>query len=105
MVGASDLRLTVGDYDIPKNALRYVRVTFGPYPVSFGGMIGGDEASELVRKLRLLAEQRAIRYEAVDNEGLSSEGICNLVHLRFERIAAHPSLTRFSGQLAHPFIA
>jgi hypothetical protein len=94
----------VGDYEIPKNALLYVRLTFGPYPVSFGGVIGWDEAPDLVRSLKLLAEQMALHYEAVDRDGLSSSGLCNLIHLKFERTATPPPRIRFSGQLAHPFI-
>jgi len=94
----------VGDCDIPTEALLYVRVSFGPYPVTFGGVIGWDEAPNLVSKLKLLAEQRAIHYEAVDRQGMSSSGICNLINLKFERTATKPPRIRFSGQLAHPFI-
>ena len=98
------MRLMVGDYEIPMETLLYVRVSFGPYPVSFGGVVGGNAAPDLVRKLRLLAEQRALHYDVVDSEGLSSDGICNLVHLKFEKTATQPPRIRFSGQLAHPFI-
>lgn len=98
------MRLMVGDYEIPESALRYVRLSIGPYPVAFGGVIGEDDAEELTRALKLLAEQRALHYEAVDTEGVSSSGICNLIHLKFERTVTKPPMIRFSGQLAHPFI-
>lgn len=98
------MRLTVGDYEIPKGVLLYVRITYGPYPVSFGGVIGVSEGKELMRRLRLLAEERAIHYDAEDREGMSSTGICNLTHLKFEILASPPPRIRFSGDLAHPFI-
>ena len=98
------MRLAVGDCDIPKGELLYVRISYGPYPVSFGGVIGEDDAQDLMRKLKLLAEQRAIRYDAEDKDGVTSSGICNLIHLKFERILTPPPRIRFSGQLAHPFI-
>ena len=94
----------MGDCEIPKGALLYVRISYGPYPVSFGGVISEDGAPDLMRKLKLLAEQRAIRYEAEDRDGITSSGICNLIHLKFEKIASRPPRIRFSGQLAHPFI-
>jgi hypothetical protein len=96
--------LIVGDYEIPEAALRYVRLSIGPYPVSFGGMVGGDDAQELMRTLKLLAEQSALQYEAEDMEGVSSSGICNLIHVKFERSTTQPGMIRFSAQLAHPFI-
>lgn len=98
------MRLKVGDYEIPESALLFVRTTIGPYPVAFGGAVSMDEAPDLMRKLKLLAEQRAIRYEVVDKDGVSSDGICNLIHLKFARTATQPPLIRFYGQLAHPFI-
>ena len=98
------MRLTVGDYEVPTETLLYVKVSFGPFPVSFGGMVEEDESPALIRKLKLLAEQRALHYDVVDKEGVSSTGICNLVHLKFEKILARPPRIRFSAQLAHPFI-
>lgn len=82
----------------------YVALSIGPYPVSFGGVVGLEEGTDLVRKLKLLAEERGLQYEAVDKDGVGSTGICTLIHLKFERTATHPPMIRFSGQLAHPFI-
>ena len=98
------MRLSVGDCEIPRDALLYVRISYGPYPVSFGGVIAEDDAQDLMTRLKLLAEQTAIRYDAEDRSGVSSSGICNLIHLKFERILTPPPRIRFSGQLAHPFI-
>jgi hypothetical protein len=94
----------LGDYELPRGALLYLRITYGPHPVSFGGVISAIEAPELMRSLKLLSQQTAIHYDAVDREGTSSKGICNLTHLKFENIASPPPRIRFSGQLTHPFI-
>jgi len=98
------LRLKVGDYEIPEGALLFVKITIGPYPVSFGGAISMDEAPALMRRLKLLSQERAIHYDVVDKEGVSSDGICNLIHLKFARTPTQPPLIRFYAQLAHPFI-
>ena len=98
------MRLIIGDCEIPADALLYVSLSIGSYPVSFGGVVRGDEGLGLLKRLKLLAEQRGIPYDAVDKEGIGSTGICKVVNLKFERTSTDPPMVRFSGRLAHPFI-
>ena len=100
----SNLRLKIGDCDIPKEVLAYVAVSIGSYPVSFGGVVQRDEGANLIKKLKLLAEQRGIPYDAVDKDGVALTGICRIVNLKFEATSTNPPMIRFSGRLAHPFL-
>lgn len=98
------MRLKIGDLEIPKDVLVYVAMSIGSYPVSFGGVVRGDEGAQLIRKLKLLAEERGIPYDAVDKDGVATTGICTIVNLKFENTTTDPPMIRFSGRLAHPFI-
>ena len=100
----SSLKLKIGDCDIPKEVLVYVVLSIGPYPISFGGVVQRDEGANLIKKLKLMAEQRGIPYEAVDKDGVALTGICRIVNLKFEATSTNPPMIRFSGRLAHPFI-
>jgi len=82
----------------------FVDVSIGPFPVSFGGIARGDEAIAIQKRLRLLAEERAIVYEAVDRNGFSSTGICDIKDLKFQETSTRPVMIKFSGRLVHPFI-
>jgi hypothetical protein len=100
----SNLRLKIGDCDIPKDVLVYVALSIGSYPVSFGGVLQRDEGANLIKKLKLLAEEKGIPYDAVDKDGVALTGICKIVNLKFEATSTNPPMVRFSGRLAHPFI-
>lgn len=60
--------------------------------------------AEVLKKLKLLAEEKAIPYEVVDKSGVGSTGICNIKDLKLEEAPASSGLIRFSGLLVHPFI-
>jgi hypothetical protein len=74
----------------------------GCYPVSFGGAAGTDEIADFRSRLKLLAEENAIRYEAVDRRGDTRIGICKIANLKFEE-TANPRTIRFSGWLIRSF--
>ena len=98
------LRLKIGDCEIPEPVLSYVVLSIGPFPVSFGGVAGREEGAQIRKRLRLLAEEKAIPYDAVDKNGVASSGLCNIRDLKFEERPTTPGLIRFSGRLVHPFI-
>jgi hypothetical protein len=98
------LRLRIGDCEIPEQFLLYVTLSSGSFAVSFGGAARRDEIAQIQRRLKLLAEQNALPYEAVDKNGVGSTGICNMKNLKFQETPSNPALIRFSGLLVHPFI-
>jgi hypothetical protein len=98
------LKLKIRDCEIPEQFLAYVVLSTGYFAVSFGGVARGEEATELVKRLKLIAQESAIPYEAVDKNGVESTGICNLKNLKFAETPAKPNMIRFSGRLVHPFI-
>jgi len=98
------LKLKIRDCEIPEQILTYVVLSTGTFAVSFGGVARRDEVTEMLKKLKLLAEERAVPYEAVDKNGVESTGICNIKNLKFGETPADPDLIRFSGRLVHPFI-
>jgi hypothetical protein len=98
------LRLKIGDCEIPEAFLLYVELSIGPFPVAFGGIARGDEALAIRKRLKLLAEERAVSYEAVDKNGLPSTGICDIKDLKFQETSTRPIMIKFSGRLVHPFI-
>jgi hypothetical protein len=98
------LRLKIGDCEIPEPFLLFVEVSIGPFPVAFGGIARGEEGIAIRKRLRLLAEERAVTYEAVDKNGISSTGICDIKGLKFEETPTRPAMIKFSGRLVHPFI-
>jgi hypothetical protein len=98
------LKLTIGDCDIPERFLLYVTLSSGSFAVSFGGAARRDEIAQIQRKLKILAEQSALPYDAVDKNGVGSTGICNLKNLKFQVAPSNPAIIRFSGLLVHPFI-
>jgi hypothetical protein len=98
------LRLKIRDCEIPEQFLTYVVLSTGTFAVSFGGVARRDEVTEMLKKLKLLAEERAVPYEAVDKNGVESTGICNIKNLKFGETPADSDLIRFSGRLVHPFI-
>jgi hypothetical protein len=98
------LRLKIGDCEIPEPFLLFVEVSVGPFPVAFGGIARGEEGIAIRKRLRLLAQERAVAYEAVDKNGISSTGICDIKDLEFEETSTRPVMIKFSGRLVHPFI-
>ena len=94
------MRLRIGKYDIPEHTLTNVTFTLGTSAVTFSGIAREDEAREIVPKLRELAMQvNRMRYQAVDNMGLHSTGLGNLINLRLEEITSDPNVVIFSGEV------
>jgi hypothetical protein len=98
------LKLKIRDCEIPEQFLTYVVLSTGSFAVSFGGVARRDEVTQMMKELKLLAQENAVPYEAVDKNGIESTGICNIRNLKFGATPADPNLIRFSGQLVHPFI-
>jgi hypothetical protein len=80
-----------------------VIATVGIALVTFGGVAPQNEAIGIMRKLSLLAQEKAVPYEAVDGEGIPSGGICDIINLKFEIMNTRPPTVSFSGQLIYPF--
>ena len=93
------MKLKIGGYRIPRRFLRYV-VLYKAAPVSFGGVLAGDEGQRARKKLQKLAQSKAISYEAVDQNGVYAEGLCDLRNLKFH---ASSGTIRFSAELIRPF--
>jgi len=100
----SRMRLKIADCEIPEQFLLFVVISIGPLPISFGAAVWGKEGQEIQRKLKLLAEQKALPYDATDKQGLSSAGLCEIKDLKFENTNTEPAMIKFSGKLAHPFL-
>ena len=98
------MKLTIADCEIQPQYLLYVVLSIGPFPVSFGAVIWGEDGPAIQRRLKLLAEQKALPYEAIDNHGLSSSGLCEIRDLKFEETPTEPAMIKISGRLVHPFI-
>ncbi|MGA2238242.1 MAG: hypothetical protein ABSG74_03430 [Candidatus Bathyarchaeia archaeon] len=98
------MRLIIGGYEIPERSLLHVDLSVESDPVSFDGVARQDDGIEIRRRLRLVAQERAIPYEAADKNGVISAGICNIKDLKFEETRTKPPLIRFSGRLIRPFI-
>jgi hypothetical protein len=98
------LKFKIADLEIPERLLLYVTFSVGSFPVSIGGIARGEEAQNIRKRLKLLAEERAIWYEAVDKNGVFMTGICTIKDLKFEETPTSPVLIKFSGRLVHPFI-
>ena len=84
---------------IPERFLRYVAL-YKAAPVSFGGVLVGDEGLRVREKLERLAEGKAISHEAVDKNSVHAEGFCYLRNLEFDCSAG---AVMFSGELIRPF--
>ncbi len=98
------MRLTIGGYEIPERSLLHVDLAINSYSVSFDGVSLQNAGVEIRRRLRLLAQERAISFEAVDKNGAMSVGICDIKDLKFEETRTKPPLIRFSGRLIRPFV-
>ena len=97
------MRLRVGEYEIPEEALTNVTFIAGTSTVIFSGMAQESQGMRIVSMLRRLASKRsAIRYEAFDQLGVRSAGLCNIANLKFEEITTKPHLVVFSGELVAP---
>jgi len=94
------MRLRIGKYDIPEHTLTNVTFTLGTSTVTFSGIAHEDEARMIVPKLRELTMQvNRMSYEAVDNIGLQTTGLGNLINLRLEEITSDPNVIIFSGEV------
>lgn len=100
----SRLRIRVGDCELPARLLLYVFVSIAYSLVSFGGVAYGEEGERLRKRLKLLSEEKGLLYEAVDQNGMESTGLCKIEGLKFEETPTIPVRIRFSGQLSDPFI-
>jgi DNA-binding response OmpR family regulator len=100
----SRLRVRVGDCELPSRVLLYVFISVAYCLVSFGGVAYGEEGDSLRKRLRLLSEERGLLYEAVDQNGMESSGMCKIENLKFEETPTLPVRIRFSAQLSDPFI-
>jgi DNA-binding response OmpR family regulator len=100
----SRLRIIVGDCELPARLLLYVFISIAYCLVSFGGVAYGEEGEKLRKRLRLLSEEKGLLYEAVDQNGMESRGLCKIEGLKFEETPTIPVRIRFSGQLSDPFI-
>jgi hypothetical protein len=94
------LRLKIGDYEVPERCLRDV-VLYRAAPVSFGGVLVGDEGLRIKGKLRSLVLLKAVSYEAVDRNGVYATGFCDLRNLKFDENST--TIERFSGDLVRPY--
>jgi len=94
------LKLKIGGLIIPERFLSYVAL-YKAAPVSFGGVLVGDEGLTVRDKLERIAGGKAFSYEAVDNYGVHAEGFCDLRNLKFDE--GTKATTKFSGELVRPF--
>jgi hypothetical protein len=98
-----NMRLRIGEYEIPERTLTNVDLIVGTSTVVFSGMAQEEEAKEILPKLRELAAELApISYEAIDVMGTRSTGVCSLINLKLEEVTTTPSLVIFSGELVYP---
>ena len=97
------MRLRIGEYEIPEEALTNITFIEGTPTVIFSGMAQEGQGMRIVSMLRKLGSKRsAIRYEAFDQLGVRSAGLCNIANLKFEEITTKPHLVIFSGELVAP---
>lgn len=95
------LKLKIGDYDIPERYLRSVVLYPESSSVAFAGVLVGEQRLETRTSLRRLAETKAIPFEAVDKNGVSATGLCEIKDLKLDAHSA--PIIRFSGRLVRPF--
>jgi len=98
------MKLRIADCEFREQQLIYVVLSIGPFPVTFGAVVWGDEGGAIARRIRLLAEQKALSYDAEDKHGLTSAGLCEIRDLKFEQTSTDPIMIKISGRLVHPFI-
>jgi hypothetical protein len=97
------MRLRIAEYEIPEEALTNITFIEGTSTVIFSGMAQESQGARIVSMLRKLGTRRtAIRYEAFDQLGVRSAGLCNIANLKFEEITTKPHLVIFSGELVAP---
>jgi hypothetical protein len=97
------MRLRIGEYEIPEEALTNITLIEGTSTVTFSGMAQESEGMRIVSILKKLESRRtAIKYEAFDELGVRSAGLCNITNLKFEEITTKPHLVIFSGELVSP---
>jgi hypothetical protein len=97
------MRLRIGEYEIPEETLTNITLIEGTSTVIFSGMAQQGQGMRIVSMLRKLRSKRTvIRYEAFDQLGVRSAGLCSIANLRFEEITTKPRLVIFSGELVAP---
>ena len=97
------MRLRIGEYEIPEEALTNINLVEGTSTVIFSGMAQESQGMRIVSMLRRLqSKMTAIKYEAFDQLGVRSTGLCHIANLKFEEITTEPHLVIFSGELVAP---
>jgi hypothetical protein len=95
------LKLKIGDYEIPARCLTSVTLYPESSAVSFAGVFVGEQGLQAGTGLRRLAEMRAIPFEVVDRNGVSTAGLCDIKNLKLDGDGT--LMIRFSGRLVRPF--
>ena len=95
------MKLKIGDYEIPDHCLTSVTLYPELSSVAFAGVLVGEQRLQARTYLRRLAEMRAIPFEAIDRDGVSSTGICDLKNLTL--VGEDTPRIKFSGRLVRPF--
>jgi len=95
------LKLKIGDYEVPERCLRSVVLYPGSSSVTFAGVFVGEQGLQARTGLRRLAEMRAMPFEVVDRNGVSSTGLCDVKNLKFDGDGT--PVIKFSGRLVRPF--
>ena len=72
--------------------------------MTFTGMGRENEGKEIALKLKSVAAKGTVRYEAVDQLGVHSAGVCRLVNLKVEVLSTIPRMILFSGELVLPVL-
>ena len=94
------MRLKIGEYEIPERCLTFLTLYHRSASVLFAGVLVGEKGLQAITGIRRLAETRAIPFEAVDRDGVSSTGLCDIRNLKLEEDSA---AVKFSGRLVRPF--
>jgi hypothetical protein len=73
------LRSKLGDYEIPAHTLDNVSFVVGTPNLTFTRIASIQEATRIMNRLKLLADEQSIRYEAVDSMGIHVAGVCRIL--------------------------
>ena len=95
------MKLKIGDYEVPERCLRDVVMYPESSAVAFAGVFVGKQGLQAGTGLRRLAAMRALTFEAVDRNGVSTTGLCDIKDLKLD--GDRPPIIKFSGRLVRPF--
>lgn len=96
--------LRLDGYHLPDRSITNITFVEGTPTVVFGGMAREDEGRGIALKLKSLASKTRIPYEAVDEMGVHSVGVCRIVNLKVELVSTIPRIVIFSGELVLPIL-